>query len=245
MGGRYPNKMIGDRNFKLIGVQVAAALEGINEYREEKDQSVVTGAPAGRQNQNGLPEIKWRHVMTMVYNWHTSNYLPRKFWYFALKMAAQVSNYIPILLENGQWTTPHEQKYCTKLYWRNLVPMFSLVYICRNRYSNKQRATADSQSIMGICVDNNPKSDGLLFYLPATKNWWPHQTNAWTRMYHMVPFLVIPIMEGLFSTYTIPPHMIPVHRHMKKKNIYTSKQKKCKNIRREKYSSTPGTTLKL
>ena len=37
--------------------------------------------------------------------------------------------------------------------------------------------------------------------------------------------------------------MPPSHRHTKKKNRYTSKQKKCKNIRREKYSSTPGTTL--
>ena len=98
MRGRYPDKMIGDRNFKLIGGQVVAALEGINEDIEEKYQSVVTGAPADRQNQNGLSEIIWRHVMTMVCNWLTSNYLPQKFWYFALKMAAQVSNYMPILL---------------------------------------------------------------------------------------------------------------------------------------------------
>ena len=58
MGGRYPNKIIGDHNFKLIVGQVAVALEGINEDREEKDQSVVTGATAGRKNQNDLPEIK-------------------------------------------------------------------------------------------------------------------------------------------------------------------------------------------
>ena len=36
MGGRYPNKMMGDRNFKLIGGKFAAALKGINEDREEK-----------------------------------------------------------------------------------------------------------------------------------------------------------------------------------------------------------------
>ena len=88
MCGRYPDKMIGDCDFKIIGGQVTAELEGINEDREDKNQRVVTGAPAGRQNQNGLPEIKWRHVMTMVCNWLTSNYLPRKFWYFALKMSA-------------------------------------------------------------------------------------------------------------------------------------------------------------
>ena len=105
----------------------------------------------------------------MVSNWLTINYLPRKFLYFALKMTAQVSNYMPILLENGQLTNPHEQKYDTKPNWRNLLPMSSLSYICRNRDVNNQRATADSQSIMGICVGNDPKSDVLLLYLPTTK----------------------------------------------------------------------------
>ena len=51
MGGRYPDKMMAGCNFKLIGGQVSEALEGINEDREVKDQSVVTGAPAGSQNQ--------------------------------------------------------------------------------------------------------------------------------------------------------------------------------------------------
>ena len=48
MGDRYPDKIIGDRNFNRIGGQVAADLEGINEYREEKYQSVLTGATAVR-----------------------------------------------------------------------------------------------------------------------------------------------------------------------------------------------------
>ena len=74
----------------------------------------------------------------MVCNWLTINYLPRKFFYFVLKMAAQVSNYMPFILENGKWTTPHEQKYGTKLDWRNLVPMFSIGYIHRNQEGNKQ-----------------------------------------------------------------------------------------------------------
>ena len=47
--------------------------------------------------------------------------------------------------------------------------MFSLGYIRRNRDSNKHRATANSKSIMGICVGNDPKSYGILFYLPTTK----------------------------------------------------------------------------
>ena len=168
MGGRYPDKMIGDCDLQLIGGQVAAALEGINENREEKDQRVVTGAPEGRENQNGLPGIKWRHIMTMVCNWLTINYLPWKFWYFSLKMAAQVSNYMHIILENGQWATLHEKIYITKPYWINLVPMFSLGYIRIKWDGNKQWATDKNQSIMEICVGNDPRIDGLLFYIPTT-----------------------------------------------------------------------------
>ena len=84
-------------------------------------------------------------------------------------MAAQVSNYMPILLENGPWTTPHKQKYGTKPDWHNLVPMLYLGHIRRNRDFNKQRATANSLSTIGICVGNDTKSGGLLFYLPTSK----------------------------------------------------------------------------
>ena len=74
-----------------------------------------------------------------------------------------------ILLDNGQCITPQDQKYGTKPNWSNLVPMISLGYIRKNRDGNKQWATADSQFITGICVGNDPKSDGILFYLPTTK----------------------------------------------------------------------------
>eukprot|EP00957_Ditylum_brightwellii_P140804 10725502-Ditylum_brightwellii.AAC.1 len=58
---------------------------------EAMGQSTVSGAPTGRQSQNGLAEIKWKHTMNMVSNWLTSNYLPKRFWYFALRAAAQPS----------------------------------------------------------------------------------------------------------------------------------------------------------
>ena len=73
MGGRYLDKMMGDRDFKVIGGQVATDLQGINEDIEEKDQSVVTHATAGRQNQNSPTESKRRHVITIVHNWLTRN----------------------------------------------------------------------------------------------------------------------------------------------------------------------------
>ena len=57
--------MLVEREFQLIGGQVAAALESINEDREEKDQSVVTGALAVRKNQS---EPAWNKMETRHYH---------------------------------------------------------------------------------------------------------------------------------------------------------------------------------
>ena len=64
---------------------------------------------------------------------------------------------------------PVRKKYGIKPKWRNLVPMFYLGYIRRNQDGNKQRATDNSKYTMGIYIGNDPKSYGILFYLPTTK----------------------------------------------------------------------------
>ena len=63
-------------------------------------------------------------------------------------------------------------------------------------------------------------------------NQWAQQTTACTQVYHLVPYLVIPMMERLVSTYIISLPMPPSRCHMKNNNRYASKQNKCKNIRR-------------
>eukprot|EP00957_Ditylum_brightwellii_P111835 8529907-Ditylum_brightwellii.AAC.1 len=76
-----------------------------------------------------------------------------------MRAAAQVSNYMPIQTDEGKWTTPFNLGHKVKPDWRNLVPMFSLAYVKRNRDSSGHRATADSQTIKAICVGNDKKSD--------------------------------------------------------------------------------------
>eukprot|EP00957_Ditylum_brightwellii_P204167 15337988-Ditylum_brightwellii.AAC.1 len=171
MGGKLPRHMIANRDFKLIGGNIAKFLSSVLRDDNEGDtnQAFVSGAPTGRQNQNGLSEINWHHVMNMVRNWLTSNYLPKKCWYFGLKAAAQVSNYMPILHKDGVWTTPFEEMHGVKLDWQNLVPMFSLSYVKRRRDAGVKRSTAESHSIKAICVGNDTQSNGLLFYLPNSK----------------------------------------------------------------------------
>ena len=51
--GFYPDEIIADRDFKLIG-------DHINDILEPFTQ--VSGAPSGRQSQNGLSESNWRYV---------------------------------------------------------------------------------------------------------------------------------------------------------------------------------------
>eukprot|EP00957_Ditylum_brightwellii_P199145 15180369-Ditylum_brightwellii.AAC.1 len=64
IGGSLPRKMIANHDFKLIGGTVHDYLAGVH-LDSPEGGSIVTSAPASRQNQNGLAEIKWRHVMDM------------------------------------------------------------------------------------------------------------------------------------------------------------------------------------
>ena len=107
--------------------------------------------------------------MNLCRNWLTSNYLPKSFWYFAVRAATIVSNYMSIQLANGNWTPPFEQVYNIKPDWRNLVPMFCVAYVKRFRDADTFSITSDSQTIQAICVGNDPESNILLFYLPQTK----------------------------------------------------------------------------
>ena len=80
-----------------------------------------------------------------------------------------VSNYMPIQIPNGTWSSPFEQVYHVKPDWRNLVPVFSVAYIKRFRDAQIYRASVDSETIQAICIGNDLLSDDLLFYLPRTK----------------------------------------------------------------------------
>ena len=59
--GRKPRKIYTDRDFKLIGGIVSKYLETNEDTNSKESTSQVTGAPSGRQNQNGLAEIRWKN----------------------------------------------------------------------------------------------------------------------------------------------------------------------------------------
>ena len=59
----------------------------------------------------------------------TSNLLPSEFLYFGLRYTVQVTNMMPISLQDGTSATPFELAYGIEPDWRNLLPLFSVVYI--------------------------------------------------------------------------------------------------------------------
>ena len=166
--GGKPGRMVADRDFKLIGGAVANYLTTPTLENNTVKTTQVMGAPDGRQNQNGLIESHWKKIMTLARSWLTSNLLPTKFWYFAIRQAVQVHNYTPIKVD-GIDTTPHEVLYGQKPDYRNLFPMFSLANVKRRKDGKKHRGKIMSQTIQAICVGNDDKSDGRLFYIPHSK----------------------------------------------------------------------------
>jgi hypothetical protein len=72
-------------------------------------------------------------MTAMARNWLASAELPAKFWYYAVKRAAEVCNYFPIKLEDGSWSTPLELAHGVKPDLRVLFKVFGLAAVRRER----------------------------------------------------------------------------------------------------------------
>ena len=150
-------EMIANRDFKIIGKHVEDVLH----------DSLVSGAPIGRQSQNGLCDINWRYLCNIARNYLAEHLLPPQFWYFAIRYAVQINNYMPIKTEDGKDTTPFYQAYGVKPDYRNLCPLFSVAYV--KVYGSGEGNTLNPRTIPAILVGNDDKSDGKLFYNPSSK----------------------------------------------------------------------------
>jgi len=153
--GRIPSMIRTDFDHKLMGSQI--------EIHLLKNNCKLQSAPPELQSVNGVCERNWRTILKMCRSWLVSAQLPSNFWWFALKRATEVSNYIPIKL-NGELTTPHQLVYNNKVDLRNLIPMFSVAYT-----SYTSQHSYDVQTVRTILVGKSDKSNALLFYHPATK----------------------------------------------------------------------------
>jgi len=154
--GNAPKIMRTDFDHKLMGSKV-------QEYFQNKTTQLQSASP-DHQNENGLCERNWRTVLSMSRNWLASALLPSEFWWFAMRRATEVSNYVPLKIDNIL-TTPHELVYKQKPDLNNLIPMFSVGYP-----EIKTHSSTDSQTCRAILVGKNEISHAYNFYHPATKN---------------------------------------------------------------------------
>ena len=164
--GRFPKRLLCDFDTKLI--------RGESETFLKSNGVQVQSAPAERQMQNGLAERNWQSIVRQARGWLTSNLLPSEFWFYAIKRAAEVSNYLPIKA-NNVITTPFELAYDRKPDMRSLFPLFSIGYFRKVRDGDVQRDKYDSHSLRGIAIGKSNDSDGLVFYHPTTKTF--HDTS--------------------------------------------------------------------
>ena len=119
--GVKPTKIRTDFDKKLMAGSVEKMLI------EEKIK--LESAPPYRQHQNGLVKRNWQSLVNMSRNWLTSNLLPSKYWYFALRRACEVSNLLPTKHLQNKITTPYKLVFNQKVDYRELFPMFSLACI--------------------------------------------------------------------------------------------------------------------
>jgi hypothetical protein len=98
--GRLPTRLISDFDLKLIGGKAREYLNNLLIH--------INPAPAHHQDKNGLAEHHWQTMVSMARNWLASAELPLSFWYYTVRCAAEVCNYLPYKLEDGSFTTPFE-----------------------------------------------------------------------------------------------------------------------------------------
>jgi len=91
-------------------------------------------------------------MVAIARNWLASAKLPTTFWFYAVKHAAEVCNYFPLNLGDGQWSTPFELAYHTKQDLRVLFKLFSLAAVRRERQGDTRLGKFDAQSTPMIAI---------------------------------------------------------------------------------------------
>ena len=130
--GFVPRKFVSDCDHKLFSLTIQKWLL--------ENNSSATVASEGKQRQNGLCERNWRTVLRMARGWIASSLLPASFWWYSMKRAVEVSNYLPVKINNS-YSTPHCLAFSEKPDLRNLLSLFVVAHIRRYHDENNKRLT--------------------------------------------------------------------------------------------------------
>ena len=148
----FPKCIITDFDHKLMGSKI--------EHLARSNHCTIESAPPEHQSQNGICVRNWHTLLKMVRSWLATSLLLNKFWYHTLKRATEVSNYLPLKV-NNILTTPHKLVYEQKPDLRNLFQLSALAYI-----PHKNQDSFNNQTIKTILIGGSDKFNTLLFYHP-------------------------------------------------------------------------------
>jgi hypothetical protein len=105
-------------------------------------------------------------MVSMARNWLASAELPPSFWFYVVHRAAEVCNYFPFKLEDGEFSTPFQLAHHEKPYLGLLFKPFCLAAVRRERSGDDRLNKFDSQCIPMITLGLCPYSNGLQFFNP-------------------------------------------------------------------------------
>lgn len=105
----------------------------------------------------------------MARGWISSVLSPPPFWWWTFKRAVEVSNYVPIRIDNNI-TTLHKLVFKAKPDLRNLLPMFSVCYVRKYKNLNVEKLmNVENHSLAVILVGCSKIANSPIFFHPHSK----------------------------------------------------------------------------
>ena len=97
--------------------------------------------------------------------------MPRTFWYYAIKHAAQMMNMIPGRY-NKKLASPFMLVHGVRPDPRTWLPIFSLCYFHHEKASNVSRSKLQAHTLDGIIIGRSPTSNAILVYNPRSQRYY-------------------------------------------------------------------------
>lgn len=142
------------------------ALRWIHDHK-----SKVIAAPARRQSSNGLVERTWQTIVRMARSYITEKQVGREYWFYAIKRTAEMLNQVPGRM-GSKLTSPFELVYGVKPDSRMWFELFSIGYFPVESKAGEAASASQSQTLDGIAVGRDERSNTILFYNPVTRKYY-------------------------------------------------------------------------
>lgn len=133
------------------------------------DKEIITdkAAPPEEQNHNRLAE---RYCATVVLRLHIlmqAELHHKKYWWFSIRRACDVSNLLSTKRLKGVITNPCDLVHCEKVEYCSLVNMFAPAYINYARQEGELKNKWKNKSLTCILIGNCTYTDSLQFLTPC------------------------------------------------------------------------------